>query len=70
MSKTIGIKSYSPGTRRSRWVNDPARVYEPAQAPEVLDEVYTWIKNWDPNFIYDTEWIYTENKIKEILNER
>jgi hypothetical protein len=62
----MDIKHYRPGTRRSRWVTDDAWL-EQEPAIDVLNEVYTWIQNWDPNFIHDDEWVYTEDKIKEVL---
>jgi hypothetical protein len=34
---------------------------------EALIEVRDWIKNWDPNFIYDDEWPATAAKIEAAL---
>jgi len=36
---------------------------------EVLRELYSWVKNWDPNFIYDDEWPNTRAKVDRILSE-
>ena len=32
---------------------------------DALHEVMTWIKNWEPSFVFDPEWPETERKVKE-----
>ena len=32
-----------------------------------LEEVMTWIKNWDPQFVDDPEWLDTQEKVTKAL---
>jgi hypothetical protein len=43
-----------------------------AAAPKLLaalEEVMTWIKNWDPNFTEDREWSSTEASVRAAIAE-
>ena len=59
------------------WVEGRAQTLLRTTAPpasrggvkEVLRELYSWVKNWDPNFIYDDEWPNTRAKVDHILSE-
>ncbi len=34
---------------------------------EALRELYSWVQNWDPNFIHDEEWPDTRKKVEAVL---
>lgn len=34
---------------------------------DALEEVMTWVKNWDVPFLEDDEWAETETKVKSAL---
>lgn len=40
-----------------------------ARLREALGEVWDWIGNWSPNFIWDDEWPATEAKARAALQE-
>lgn len=38
-----------------------------SQARLALAEVMEWIRNWQPDFIYDDEWQSTADKVANVL---
>lgn len=36
---------------------------------EALAELFSWVQNWDPNFIHDEEWPDTRSKVEAALKQ-
>lgn len=52
------------------WMRDCKRLEaDNARLREALGEIWEWIGNWSPDFIWDDEWPATEAKARAALQE-